>query len=158
MRPYPKNTRLPHDTYTNSELRFHIDFHAFPGISRWTPLVAEALWGAVLQQRERSDIELFAACLMPDHLHLVVGPNQRDIIAFVNAWKSFSTKCARDVGHRGVLWQPGWYDRVVGADQEFHEVVDYVVRNPVTAELCRKVEEWPQTWAWYFQNDSKQTR
>jgi REP element-mobilizing transposase RayT len=155
MRPRPKNTRLPHETYADPELQFHVVFHAFPGISTLSPDVLAALWDLVLQQRERSDIELFAACLMPNHLHWVVAPRGRDIIAFVNAWKSFSTKRARDAGHRGVLWQPGWYDRVIGVQLEFDEAVDYVVRNPVTAGLCETPEDWAYTWAWYFGDDPK---
>ena len=146
MASHPKNLRLPLETYANPELRFHIVIHAFPHITAFPPPVADVLWELVLQQRTRSDVELLAACLMPDHLHWVLGPGRRNVATFLDAWKSFSTRRTWSAGHTGVLWQPRWYDRAIGGQAELNDVINYVVWNPVTANLCEAPGDWPYTW------------
>lgn len=72
---YPKNTKLTHrEDYSDSERVFHLTFRAHPEIAQLAKPVADAIWESVMEQRDARRIELFAACLMPDHLHLLVSP------------------------------------------------------------------------------------
>ena len=87
---------------------------------------------------------------MPDHLHLLLGPRDQDVLLFVNAWKSWTTRLAWKHGMRGALWQPGMWDRTIRSPEDFDEVVDYIVRNPVAAGLVEQIEDWPWAWAWYW--------
>jgi hypothetical protein len=41
------------------------------------------------------------------------------------------------------LWQEGYYDRVLRAEEDALEVARYVVSNPVRAGLCTDVREYP---------------
>lgn len=143
---YPQKIRLPHDAYANRESIFHLVVATHPGIGRLPVDVGEAVWDSVMEQRTRRSIELFAACLMPDHLHLVVRPCQDDILRFLNVWKSWSTTCARRAGHRGSLWQPGMWDRTCRDERDLESVLRYVVQNPVAAKFVETEREWPWVW------------
>ena len=103
-----------------------------------------------MEQRTASRVELFAACLMPNHLHLLLAPRDQDVILFGNTWKSWTTRLAWDHGVHGALWQPGMWDRTIRSPEDFDEVVDYIARNPVAEGLVERAEEWPWVWAWYW--------
>jgi REP element-mobilizing transposase RayT len=148
---FPRPIRRPAEHYANRSLRFHLVFSAHPEISRWTQPLATLLWEAVLQQRAAERVHLFAACLMPNHLHLLVGPSEQDVIRFVNGWKSWTTRLAWSEGIRGGLWQPGMWDRTIRSEKDFDDVVQYIIKNPVAARLVEREEEWPWVWAWFWE-------
>ena len=150
---FPQKIRLPHEAYANRESVSHVVIATHPGVGRLRQPVAEAVWAAVLEQRTRGSVELLVACLMPDHLHLILRPGQDDLLRFLNAWKSWSTTCARRAGHPGVLWQPGMWDRTCRGKADLEAVAEYVVQNPVAARLAEDAREWPWTWAWWWDED-----
>jgi len=104
-----------------------------------------------MQQRTANRVELYAACLMLDHVHLLLRPEAMDVIRFLNVWKSWTTRVAWQHGVRGGLWQPGMWDRTIRNQDDFDRTVDYIVRNPVTAGLVDAPESWPWAWAWYWE-------
>jgi len=148
--PYPHRIRRPRDHYANRELRFHITIHAHPEVASWPRNVGDAIWRTVVEQSSVGRVELFAACLMPDHLHLLLRPAASDVVRFANTWKSFTTRESWKLGHRGPLWQPGFWDRTIGDQADFNTTAEYIVRNPVEAGLVAGAREWPWTWAWYW--------
>ncbi len=46
-------------------------------------------------------------------------------------------------GEKGMLWQGRFFDRALRTVKEYHEKVEYIHRNPLTAGLVRRPEEWP---------------
>ena len=145
---FPKNTKLQHRAdYADPERVFHLTFHAHPEVGALSRSVGDAIWASVMEQRMGGRVELYAACLMPDHLHLLVSPHGQDILTFEQRWKSWTSKLARDAGHFGPVWQPGMWDRVCRGESDFAEVVAYIARNPVTARLVEDEQDWP--WTWY---------
>ncbi len=147
---FPKKIRRPLDHYAERELRFHVVFNSHPEVGAFAESFRDAIWGAVLAERERGRVELFAACLMPDHLHLLLRPDSADVIRFANAWKSWTTRLAWDHGHRGGAWQPGMWDRTIRSPADFDRTAEYIVSNPVAAGLAERPEDWPWTWAYYW--------
>ncbi|MBA4179906.1 MAG: hypothetical protein C0506_04885 [Anaerolinea sp.] len=149
MVQWPARIRRPREHYQQRHLRFHLTIAAHPEIPKWPNGVGDQIWSGAMQQRAAGRVELFAACLMPDHLHLLLRPDGQDIIQFLNAWKSWTTKLARDAGHRSPLWQPGMWDRTLRDEADFARTVQYIVDNPAVAKLVERREEWPWVWAWY---------
>lgn len=155
---YPKNTKLAHrEVYSDSERVFHLTFRAHPEISEFAHPVADAIWGSVIEQRQATRVELFAACLMPDHLHLLVGPRDQDILTFQQRWKSWTSRLAREAGHFGPVWQPGMWDRVCRDQGDFEATATYIIRNPVEANLVEDEREWRWTWCWWW-DESMESR
>ena len=149
MSQRPKRIRLPAEAYANPDAAFHVVIRAHPEVGAFSTVVAEAVWASVLEQASAGRVELFAACLMPDHLHLLLRSKEIDVVAFMNLWKSWSTRVAWGVGHHGPVWQPSFYDRGLKSQAAFDAAIAYIVMNPVAAGLVRDAEDWPWTWTWY---------
>jgi REP element-mobilizing transposase RayT len=145
----PQQIRLPHEVYADPNAVFHVVFRAAvaerPFHRRST---GSDIWQLLLNERTRPSIELIAACLMPDHLHAVVSPREKNIIKWVDGFKSFSTRVAQPTFGERILWQPGFYDRRLRDQAEFEAAVLYVVNNPVAAGLVEDISEWPWVGSW----------
>lgn len=102
------------------------------------------LWQAV----DRNDWNVYAACLMTNHYHLVVE-GARDLISRgmhrlngVYA-ETFNGKYGRDGhlwGDRFALWQ-------VRDEEHLRATCAYVILNPVRAGLCARAADWEWTWS-----------
>ena len=145
--PYRKAIRLPDDAYRNPESRFHIVLRAMAETAPFRREVGEHVWATVMSERNRGSAVLEAACLLPDHLHMIVGPGDRDIVAWLNAFKSFTTSVAKRVGGPRRLWQPSFFDRRIRDEQELEDTLAYVRANPVAAGLVAAETDWP--WLWW---------
>ena len=85
--------------------------------------------------------DLVAACVMPNHVHVVVHPRPgHDLSAIYHAWKSFTAKAANKIlGRTGAFWQPEPYDHLIRDEDDLSHAVEYVLRNPANANLVN----WP---------------
>ena len=98
-----------------------------------------------LKHFDDSRYELQAYCVMPNHVHVLLGVTRGEKIeAIVHSWKSY-TSCAINqlLGRRGVLWQREYYDRIVRSFEEFTETRAYIINNPAKAGL----RNWPFVWS-----------
>jgi REP element-mobilizing transposase RayT len=86
--------------------------------------------------------ELFAWCVMPNHVHVVFRPLAgNSLAAIVHSWKSFSSQRAnRLIGRIGVFWQREYYDHLIRGGEQFARAVRYVSENPARAGL--------RDWKW----------
>ncbi len=95
-------------------------------------------------------LELHAAVVMPDHVHLlfspfVTSPGQWHSLAeIMHSIKSFTS---HEVNKRrntsGPLWQDESYDRRIYSPGEFGEKMHYIAMNPVKAGLAKAWREYP---------------
>lgn len=94
--------------------------------------------------REKAGVSVWAWCLMPNHVHVVVVPERRDSLA--ELFSQAHLRYTRYINERndwcGHLWQARFHSCVM---DERHLIagVRYVERNPVAAGLCDRAEEWP---------------
>ena len=132
--------------YGDRDITFHLSIHVHPEVEAMGTPVLAAVWGCVVEQPLGGRVDLVAACLMPDHLHLLMRPRDMDVLRFLNTFKSWTTRLAWKAGHRGPLWQPGMWDRTVYPGRDFDETLRYVVGNPVAAGLVDDPADWPWTW------------
>jgi putative transposase len=94
--------------------------------------------------QQRISLELFAWCLMPNHLHLVVRPRTDDDLARWMHWL-LTTHAQR---HRSVhvtsghMWQGRYKSFPIQADVHFLRVLRYVERNPLRAGLVSSSKDW----------------
>jgi len=116
------------------------------------PVVAEELANA-LRYFDQKRYRLFAWCIMPNHVHVVVNLLPVEALAtMVHSWKSFSAKQAnRILGLKGRFWQREYYDHLIRGEGEFERAVRYVAENPVKANL----KDWK--WVWVRGRDARGT-
>ena len=77
---------------------------------------------------------------MPDHLHALLSfPLREDTSQVVGDWKRWNS------AKHGVRWQEGYFDHRVredGRGEQLQNQADYLLKNPVWAELCAQPEDW----------------
>ena len=92
----------------------------------------------------RHGLKVWAYCLMPTHVHLVVVPGTTRSIA--GALGPLHTRHAQHInarqGHQGHLWQ-GRYHSCSLDGAHAAEAIRYVERNPVRAGLVAAAEAYP---------------
>ena len=102
--------------------------------------------------------ELFAACVMPDHVHLLMQPwpKENDAKGNVVFWslsdllhsiKSFSAHQMNKLEHKtGDVWEKERFDRYVRSDRDLQEKFRYILRNPWDAGVAGPNENYPWVW------------
>src|SRR5512140_2761581 len=93
----------------------------------------------------RCGVAVWAYCLMPNHVHLIVVPKSEDGLrrALGEAHRRYTRRVNHREGWRGHLWQ-GRFASFVMDEEYLLACARYVERNPVRAGLCRR----PQDYAW----------
>lgn len=81
--------------------------------------------------------ELGAWCVMPNHVHLLIKPNEGESLsAILQGMKSFSAKEANKLLRReGAFWQKESYDHIIRDGEDFAKQTAYILRNPDSAGL-----------------------
>jgi len=143
---FPKRIRLSADAYDDRAATFHFTIRAHAEIRNFSDDTREAIWSTVLETTTAGRVDLLAACLMPDHLHLLLRPGTVGATAFISSFKSWTTRQSWRTGDRGALWQPGSWDRTMRNENDFRTTVAYVLENPVRAGLTEDWREWQWTW------------
>jgi len=108
--------------------------------------LADALVECLNIIRERLRFYVYSYCLMPDHLHMLLGLGEsgRSLGEICGAFKSISTR-AYWKWHEGKLWQRGYFDHIIRNEEDFAECVEYIKMNPVRKNLVETWEQWPHT-------------
>jgi putative transposase len=85
--------------------------------------------------------QVIAAMLMPDHLHVLVAPLNRD--APVGEFVALLKRAMRRELDAEWKWQSGSFDHLLRSDESTQEKWDYMRANPVRAGLVKRWEDWP---------------
>jgi len=100
---------------------------------------------------------VYAAVILPDHVHLLSQPLSRgeggffDLAEIIHSVKSFSAqKISQHRGVKGTIWQDERYDRIIRDEAEFLEKWQYIRHNPVKEALAATPEEYP----WLYERGS----
>ena len=102
-----------------------------------------------------------AAIAMPDHLHVLLSPLERDasVAAFSKWFKRWFNEEYRGANSLvGVSqkrpttdaawqWQEGCFDRLLRSDESLSDKWEYLRQNPVRAGLVGNPEDWPYQFA-----------
>jgi putative transposase len=108
------------------------------------PADYDAFIALMARAQAHEELPVLAACLMPNHFHLVVQPSRADSISRWVHWL-----CTTHVRHyhakygsSGRIWQGPYKACLVQTDQYLLTVMRYVERNALEARLVRRAEEW----------------
>ena len=98
----------------------------------------------VLTAANGSRYELYAWCIMPNHIHvlmsLLLGNKLSDV---VHAWKSSSSHLINKKRNAiGKLWQRDFFNRIIRDYNHYQKTKEYIWNNPDKAG----VYAWPWRW------------
>jgi REP element-mobilizing transposase RayT len=87
---------------------------------------------------------LAAWCVMPTHVHVVAEQfSGHPLESVVHAWKSVTAHAINKAeGRKEAFWRREYFDRFMRTEEQFAWTVEYVERNPVTANLAKRPEDW----------------
>ena len=107
--------------------------------------------------------ELYAACIMPDHVHLLIEPQiKKDdpedkpvfhgLFEILQTLKSVSSHCInKATGAKGErVWENESFDRLIRSDRDFEEKFQYICRNPWDAAIVSHAQDYE--WLWTLEN------
>jgi REP element-mobilizing transposase RayT len=90
-----------------------------------------------LRQGHGKYYDLIAAVVMPDHVHVLLTPNDGHVLSRI--MKGIKGVSARQVNRlrrsAGQVWQHESYDRIVRDERELHEKINYMLNNSVKQGL-----------------------
>ena len=98
----------------------------------------------IARAQERVELPILAACLMPNHVHLVVHPRAAGDIAKWMHWV-FTTHVRwhhAKYSTTGRLWQGRFKAFAIQGDHHLITVMRYVERNALRANLVDRAEDW----------------
>jgi len=143
--PHRKTTRLkdfdyslPHAYFITLCTKDKVEYFKDNGFYR-------EIIGCLIHEKEKYGFSIYAYCLMPDHLHILLSPKElgRSIPDFIGAFKSKTTRTAWQRGIRGSLWQSSFYDHILRKDENVKQAAEYIFNNPVRKGMVSQWQEYP---------------
>ena len=98
----------------------------------------------IVKSQERLPLPILAACLMPNHVHLVVRPHDESTLGRWMQWL-FTTHARHyheKYGTSGHVWQGRYKHCPVQHDHYLLTLLRYVERNALRAKLVARAEDW----------------
>jgi len=145
----PRNTRFSDGGYVyhvlNRGNNRQRTFHDTTDYSQFLKVMTEAY--------DRLPMRVLAYCLMPNHFHLVLWPEEDGDLSEWMKWLT-TTQVARHHkrhGTSGHLWQGRFKAFPIEEDDHLLTVHRYVERNPLRAGLVERAEDWRWSSLWALQ-------
>ena len=95
------------------------------------------------QTKEKLDFDVFAYCIMNNHVHLLIKEKENTIGQIIGSVASkFATWYNTKYERVGYLFQDRFKSEAVETNEYFLTVIRYIHQNPVKAGLCKAVSEY----------------
>ncbi len=148
-------SNLPH--FERPWAKYMITFTTIPR-RHLTPTARQIVLDAILHIRDVAKWHLYAACVMPDHVHLLVEPQVESedaegrpvfhrLATLLHSLKSYTV---HEINHReqkkGPLWEKESFDRIIRSEADLQEKFHYICRNPWTAKIADENSDYPHVW------------
>ena len=151
MHPKPQSHRLRHGRYSEPGRSYLITIV----VHHRQPLFIDLFLGRLLvaefrQVQELGLVDSLAWVIMPDHIHWLFELKQKTLPDVVRRMKSRSTLTInRRRQSKERVWQPGYHDRAVRAEDDVRKMARYIIANPLRAGLVAQVGDyslWDAAW------------
>lgn len=98
----------------------------------------------IAEAAAKAGVEIWAYCLMPNHVHLIAVPADAEGLrrTFADAHRRYTRHINARNGWTGHLWQ-GRFGAVAMDETHLAYAMRYVTLNPVRARLVERAEDWP---------------
>lgn len=107
------------------------------------PEAARALIAAMKFADEKSWCRTLAFVVMPDHLHWLLQLGERKSLPQLvgSVRQRAASNLAEQLNHP--MWQRGFHDHAVRAEEDLRQLARYIVANPLRAGLVPDIGEYP---------------
>ncbi|NWG04156.1 MAG: transposase [Syntrophaceae bacterium] len=118
----------------------------------------QAFIGIMEEAKVNYSVKVYAYCLMPNHFHMVLMPEEATHLSKMMQWlmTSHVRRYHRHYGTSGHIWQGRYKSFLIQMDNHLLEVLRYVESNPLRAGLVNSAKDWP--WSSYHELSGKRQR
>jgi alanyl-tRNA synthetase/REP element-mobilizing transposase RayT len=130
-----------------------------------TPAERDIVLDCLLFPAQRNHYQLYAACVMPDHVHLLFEPQIRgndaegkpvfyslsDMLQNIKSVSAHKLNTSR--GESGTVWEKESFDRLIRSESDLREKFVYICKNPWTAGVASADEKYP--WLWTSEDEAR---
>jgi len=147
--------RLPH--FERPWAKYMVNF-ATQARRQLSPPARDAVLKSLLFGNEQRRYQLYAACVMPDHVHFLFEPqvkeNDKDgkpvfwsLSELLGSIKSFTAHEINKIeSATGQVWENESFDRIMRGDADLEEKFHYICRNPWDSGVVSLSEDYPWLW------------
>ncbi len=95
--------------------------------------------------KERYKFKLYAFCLMPNHVHLIMQVGATDKLKKIMHGLNLSYTQYFNYKHKksGHLWQDRFKSKIIESEVYLLECVNYIENNPLRASLISDIKKYP---------------
>jgi alanyl-tRNA synthetase/REP element-mobilizing transposase RayT len=123
-----------------------------------SPAARDLVLKSLLFGHEGNRYQLYAACIMPDHVHFLFEPQIKEhdkegkpvfwsLVELLHSIKSFTAHEINKLEEAsGQLWENESFDRMIRGDAELEEKFHYICRNPWDSGVVPPTENYPWLW------------
>jgi putative transposase len=139
---------------------FHVTTNTHERISWCTAKgVPEIIIDNLIMTRHLYQARLYAFCILPDHIHLILSPGEQGLSKWMQSFKSHSMVEIRQymglapvgashgshlrAGPAPMRWQKGFHDERIRDERQRNTALRYVHYNAWRHGLTNKPESWP---------------
>jgi putative transposase len=115
--------------------------------SNRSPLLIDNIdlfWEAYEFTCGKTDTDLIAWVILPDHTHLLIKPNSNNMSDLMKRFKQKFSGLYRSRHHlaKGRIWQYRYWDHIIRDQTDFNRHVDYIHYNPVKHVIVKNPREY----------------
>jgi alanyl-tRNA synthetase/REP element-mobilizing transposase RayT len=123
-----------------------------------SPAERDMVMKSILHAHEHRQVQLYAACVMPDHVHLLFEPQIKEqdqeekpvfwpLSEILQGIKSASAHNINQTsGRKGQVWDKESMDRMIRGDSDMAEKFQYICRNPWDGGVVPLTENYKWLW------------
>ncbi len=155
--------RLPH--FERPWAKYAVCFATYLR-SRLSVAERDLVLQSILYGYRTNQYELYAACVMPDHVHLLFEPQikmegesgQTIFWSLTEILKGIKSTTAHRInkaaGKTGPVWEKESFDRLIRSEPDLQEKFRYICRNAWDSGIVGPSEDYP----WLWTQDGSSTR
>jgi putative transposase len=108
-------------------------------------VLASIVLEQIVSCRDRGYYKLHAYALMPEHLHLLITPNDETTIekAMQMIKGGSSHRIGQERPQAFPVWHRSFHDRWIRDAEQFWQAKSYIEQNPVKAKLAEAPDRYP---------------
>jgi REP element-mobilizing transposase RayT len=94
------------------------------------PVSSELIWNAFNEQAQKLWIKIIIGNVLPDHVHIVIDSNNKDISKIVNLLKWYGAHLYNHIfQHNGPIWADWYSDTYLDNEIHLENAIEYVKNN-----------------------------
>jgi alanine--tRNA ligase len=147
--------RLPH--FERPWAKYMVSFSTHER-RQLSPQARDVVLKSLLFGHGQRRYQLYAACVMPDHVHFLFEPQIKEqdkegkpvfwpLSELLGSIKSFTAHEINKMENaKGQVWENESFDRMMRGDAELEEMFHYICRNPWDSGVVPLTESYPWLW------------